>query len=85
MKLIIDIDDDVREQILEIADLGNKVPLGINAHMIKAIANGTPISDNATNYDIAKIIWDSSVAIDLLNELNMGRSWWNSPYQKGGK
>ena len=40
MKLVIDIPEEVREHIIDIANDGNEIPLGINAHMIKAIANG---------------------------------------------
>lgn len=40
MQLIIDIDDKVYEHILDITNNGKEIPLGINAHMIKAIVNG---------------------------------------------
>lgn len=50
---------------------------------MKAIHDGTPIPDNATNLDIAKQIYGKEVAIDLYNDLTMGRNWWNSPYKRG--
>ena len=52
---------------------------------MRAIANGTPILDNATRYDIAKLFYGTDDAIDLFNELQMGKDWWNAKYQKGGK
>ena len=45
MKIVIDIDKGIREHILDLANDGNEIPLGINAHMIKAIANGKPLSE----------------------------------------
>lgn len=44
MQIVIDIDDEVREHILDLANDGKEIPLGINAHMIRAIANGKTIT-----------------------------------------
>lgn len=43
MKLIIDMPEEVREYIFDLANDGNEIPLGINAHMVKAIVNGIPL------------------------------------------
>ena len=43
MQIVIDINDEVREHILDLANDGKEIPLGINAHMIRAIANGMPL------------------------------------------
>ena len=91
MKLIIDIPEEVREHIFDLANDCNEIPLGINAHMVKAVANGTPIPDNATNGDIIKILYPNREFINkgdvywypldyLFHEFSP--SWWNSPYQK---
>ena len=55
MKLIIDIPENTRTRISDIANLGIDVPLGIIACIVKAIINGTPIPDNATVCDIEQI------------------------------
>ena len=44
-----------------------------------------PIPENATNLDIAKQIYGEEVAVDLYNDLTMGRKWWNAPYKRGEK
>lgn len=44
-----------------------------------------PIPENATNLDIAKRIYGKEVAVDLYNDLTMGRKWWNSPYKRSDK
>lgn len=43
------------------------------------------IPKDATNYDMMEAVFGHEVAIDLLNELSMGKSWWNAPYKRGGK
>lgn len=43
MQIVIDIPEEVREHIFDLANDGNEIPLGINAHMVKAIVNGTPL------------------------------------------
>lgn len=45
-----------------------------NEYIAKAIKNGTPISDNATNGDVMKIIF---LKIGVYDE------WYDEPYQKG--
>ena len=66
----------------------------------KAIKNGTPIPDNATNGDVIKAMFENNVFaedeyededgvtwIDMIsdNGMTFEMDWWNTPYQKGGK
>ena len=78
MRLLIDIPDKVYENIKGGLWCGDNITSN-------AIENGTPIPDNATRYDIAKLFYGTDDAIDLFNELQMGKEWWNAPYQKGGE
>ena len=58
MQIVIDIDEKVREHILDLANDGKEIPLGINAHMIRAIANGTPLPKGhgrLVDYDEIKV------------------------------
>ena len=43
MKIVIDIPENVRTIIIDRANNGNSMPLGIQAVMVKAIVDGTPI------------------------------------------
>jgi len=61
---------------------------------MRAIANGTPIPDNATNGDVIKAMFpNTSLHIDERShtiwvgyeEMSFRIDWWNAPYQKGGK
>lgn len=64
--------------------------------LYKAIENGIPISDNATNGDIQKALYpnalvfiDEVVGIACFEndydefEMRCSLDWWNAPYQKG--
>ena len=64
--------------------------------VIKAAQNGTPIPDNATNGEVIKAMFPNIVveeqSKDLFIVFNMDfqgtpfyKTWWNAPYQKGGK
>jgi hypothetical protein len=65
-----------------------------------AIANGTPIPDNATNGDVIKAIFPNTevddydygkdpvidvYGIDDTEYITLRKDWWNAPYKKGGK
>jgi len=66
--------------------------------LMKAVENGTPIPDNATNGDVAELVWgfkprENTCIIPRTrcngnpaecDECSFG-DWWNAPYQKGGK
>lgn len=66
----------------------------------KAISNGTPIPDNATNGDVIKAMFPNTevddydygkdpvidvYGIDDTEYITLRKAWWNAPYQKGGK
>lgn len=61
--------------------------------LIDALDNGTPISDNATNGDVIMAMFpnvnvyehNGGATYSVNNEYNFNATWWNSPYQKGGK
>ena len=90
MKLIIDIPEvDYNYAKQQVAD-------GITNPFKIWIANGIPISDNATNGDVIKAMFPNIVveeqSKDLFIVFNMDfqgtpfyKTWWNAPYQKGGK
>ena len=73
MKLIIDIPEETYNDI-QSRDWKNGEL--IFSEEWKAIYNGTPIPDNATNGDVMKIIFPK---IGLYDEC------YDEPYQKGGK
>lgn len=64
MQIVIDISEEVREHIFDLANDGNEIPLGINAHMVKAIVNGTPLpKGHGDIVDIETLIdmfWDGN-------------------------
>jgi hypothetical protein len=82
-KLIITIPED-KYKYIQGLEQGN-TDYATTRMLYHAVKNGTLIPDNATRYDIAKLFYGTDDAIDLFNELQMGKDWWNSPYQKGGK
>lgn len=45
MKLIIDIAEDMRSAVIDRANNGASMPVGIQAIMVKAIVNGIPFDD----------------------------------------
>ena len=57
---------------------------------MRAIANGTPIPDNATNGQVIRTLFkpnrvertDDDVIVE---NYDFNEEWWNAPYQKGGK
>lgn len=54
--------------------------------LMKAVENGTPIPDNATNGDVIKAMFGKEFAdkcIDYCNAHMVGGDWWNAPYQIG--
>ena len=49
------------------------------------IANGTPIPDNAKNGDVVKATTNFIGVQDEEDTIKISTTWWNAPYQKGGK
>ena len=58
-------------------------------HIAKAIKDGTPLPDNATNGDVIKAMFEPNriTRTDdvVTEEYEFNEVWWNEPYQKGGK
>lgn len=86
MKILIDIPDDVYKKTVfyrEFKDLNDCVTT------IKALANGTPIPDNATNGEVIRALfkpnWIRRMDDVVREEYEFNTAWWNAPYQKGGK
>lgn len=90
MKILIDIPEDTHERItrpdrLFTDDDVNKI--------CWAVYNGIPIPDNATNGDIVQMMFpnvnvyehNGGATYSVNNEYNFNATWWNAPYQKGGK
>lgn len=82
MKLIIEIDEKRYKDVIE----------SQKHHLLdsyaQAIANGTPIPDNATNGNsVIKMFFGGIVRINSRKNVSVefNKNWWNAPYQKGGK
>ena len=88
MKLIIDIHEETYNDI-QSRDWKNSEL--VFSEEWKAIHNGTPIPDNATNGDVVKAMFPNMkvdvsggvVRADRYTQFDL--SWWNASYQKGGK
>ena len=84
MKLIIDIPEYVIDDMKECGF----IPEEDNEELCKAIDNGTPIPDNATNGNsVIKIFFSGIVRVNSRKNVSVefNKNWWNAPYQKGGK
>ena len=73
MKLIINIDENVYTRLF---DNGRPMDIADGIVMERAIRNGTPIPDNATNLEVMRIIFP---------KIGLYYEWYNEPYQKGDK
>ena len=95
MKLIIDIPYGLKD----VYEHGNVTALDVE-EMKRALQNGTPITDNATNGDVIKAVFPQWKILDYADKdmimfnipMKVGcefnacsRDWWKEPYQKGGK
>ena len=93
MKIIIDIPEEVHQHMM-----GNDLLKSVHKNICyKAVCNGTPIPNNATNGDVIKAMFpsiklehDDGAFVfykDFDSELahNFFRDWWNALYQKGDK
>ena len=91
MKLIIDIPDEDYKKI----NSKEKI-ITISCDIASAIKNGTPIPDNATNGDVIHGLYmpygyvvnddyDEVVISAEGVDMRFSKTWWNAPYQKGGK
>ncbi len=87
MQLIINIPDTAYETIQAIKNMGGSNEGTLENVLIKAVEDGTPIPDNATNGDMMWKIFNISLD-DFKKTWGGGEftdNWWNAPYQKGGK
>ena len=72
MKLIIDIPDEIYQEAIK-----SGYSYQYDELVANAVADGTPIPDNATNGDVMGIMFPPvNFYVD---------DWWNASYQKGGK
>ena len=82
MQIVIDIPEDTYKRIKGLVD-ADYFEHDINGFSQRAIANGTPIPDNATNGDVIKVmfneedIWDIQTALNTYSEIT---GWWDSLY-----
>ena len=96
IELVIKIPDHLYKLLKDFPSDSNETT--IENVLIKAVENGTPIPDNATNGDMLLTMFDTAtvygidkendcIAICLDNNFyqKFRYSWWNAPYQKGGK
>lgn len=82
MKLIIDIPEETYNDI-QSRDWKNGEL--IFSEEWKAIHNGIPIPDNATNGDVMRAIFPNGVKTSIAYPRDVSKEWINAPYQKGGK
>jgi len=75
MQIVINIPKDRYKHICEEQWLPNRL------YYEKAIANGTPIPDNATNGDIVQMMFPK-IDTNFSNVIDLNL-WWKSRYQKG--
>ena len=72
MKILIDISDETFTRIKN-----HNVNLKHLEIMCESVFNGIRIPDNATNGDVIETLFG--------NDYSAKKSWWNAPYQRGGK
>lgn len=90
MKLIIDIPEEQYNTIK--SDLYNTFPAEMKIWGLGAIRNGTPIPDNATNFDVYFTLFDAANEklgvinrfieddSDYLKYNRLSKTWGNAPY-----
>ena len=86
MKLIIDVPENTYKRIKGLVD-ADYFEHDINGFSQRAIANGTPIPDNATNEKAIRALFPYTIFVEdgIKNRIIISKEWWNAPYQKGGK
>lgn len=80
MKLIIEIPEYVIDDMKECGF----IPEEDNEELCKAIDNGTPIPDNATNGDVVNTLFSNTFDNFCERTTWEWNRWWRTPYQKGG-
>ena len=95
MQIVIDIDESLLDGIKsDNFDFARQVVKNFQGTIASAIANGTPIPDNATNGDMIKALFPNTkiehqggiirFIVDCWS-FQIADDWWNALYQKGGK
>ena len=96
MKIVIDIPKESYDFAKECKHNGTSKYNWCLSHndVVFMVANGTPISDNATNGDMMKHIF-SNVPVKIFEDMNtvifgntqFDLEWWNAPYteKRGGE
>lgn len=86
MRILIEISEEVYQHMM-----GNDLLKSVHGNICyKAVCNGTPIPDNATNGQIIQTLFkpnrvektDDDVIVE---NYDFSKEWWNAPYQKSGK
>ena len=90
MKVIIDIDERAYKGCLKLKSNDDMGVLGL--HLINATANGTLLSDNATNGNVIKALFPNIETFEpnkyeIAIKQNLGwlafkKDWWNAPYKE---
>ena len=95
MKIVIDIPEDLYESIKQLKSIIGVLTFEKEERtVIKAIKNGTPLPDNATNGDVLKVMFpnaenirtDNGLPLNFILEFELHRNykdWWNAPYKAG--
>lgn len=88
MKLIIDIPEVVQHKVYA---YGLSLSPSDKEQLIKAILNGTPIPDNATNGEIMQMMFSNGATENFATFMSFAASedeyinctyeWWNAPYK----
>lgn len=91
MNILIDIPYQLYKVLKDFKDFPNDSnETTIENVLMKAIKNGTPIPDNATDGQVIQTLFkpnrvertDDDVIVE---HYDFSEEWWNTPYQKGGK
>lgn len=90
VQVVIEIDESLYNAIKQdIYINGMRSGKTILQKLVNAIANGTPIPDNATNGEVMEIMFAPNRITrtdDIIHvEYDFTPKWWDAPYQKGGK
>ena len=90
MKVLIEIDEKTFKALHEfvVINTGRSNGKTIIDKCLKAISNGTPIPDNATNGDVIKAMFptadislNDSCFEGVVNKYGFDMKWWNAPYK----
>ena len=86
MKLIIDIPETAYEAIQAVKNIDGSNEGTLENVLIKAVEDGTPIPDNATNGNsVIKMFFKGIVRVNSRKNVSVefNKNWWNAQYQKG--